>query len=75
MIQCVQFAIIYKMKIFTNSKKGVQLTMQMIVVIILLLILLAFLIIFFTGQGDKLTTIWNSMVSDSITQTKQAVGP
>jgi ABC-type sulfate transport system permease component len=64
-----------KRSVKIKSKKGVQMTMQMIVVIIILLILLAFLIIFFTGQGDKLTTIWNSMVSDSITQTKQSVGP
>jgi len=50
-------------------------TMQMIVVVIILLVLMAFLLIFLTGQGDKITNVWNSMVSDSITQTKQSVGP
>jgi len=58
-----------------KSKKGIQLTMQMIVIIIMLLVLLAFLIVFFTGQGDKLTNMWNTLIGESITQTKQAVGP
>ena len=58
-----------------KSKKGLQLTMQLIVVIIILLVVLVFLIVFLTGEGGRLTTLWQNMVGESINETQAAVGP
>ena len=52
-----------------KNKKGIELTMQVIVVVIILLALLVFLLIFLTGQGGKLTGLWEDLVGTSINQT------
>lgn len=53
----------------TKNKKGIELTMQVIVVVIILLALLVFLLVFLTGQGGKLTGLWEDLVGSSINQT------
>lgn len=58
-----------------KSKKGIELTMQVIVVIIIMLALLVFLLVFLTGQGGKLTMLWENLVGTSIDQTQQATQP
>lgn len=58
-----------------KGKKGVELTMEVIVVIIVLLALLVFLLVFLTGQGTKLTGLWENLVGTSINQTQASVLP
>lgn len=58
-----------------KNKKGIELTMQVIVIVILLLALLVFLLVFFTGQGAKLTGLWENLVGSSINQTQLAAQP
>ncbi len=58
-----------------RGKKGIELTMQVIVVIIILLALLVFLLVFLTGQGGKLTTLWDNLVGTSINQTNMSTLP
>jgi flagellar basal body-associated protein FliL len=55
------------------NKKGIELTMQVIVIVIILLALLIFLLVFFTGQGVKLTDMWDSLVGTHINETQMAV--
>ena len=62
------------LKLF-KSRKGIELTMQVVVIVIILLVVLAFLLIFFTGQGTKLTEMWNAMVSGGIGEAEKLAGP
>lgn len=58
-----------------HNKKGIELTMQVIVVVIILLALLIFLLVFLTGQGGKLTGLWDNLVGTSINQTNMSILP
>ncbi|MEM2954639.1 MAG: hypothetical protein QW625_01645 [Candidatus Nanoarchaeia archaeon] len=51
------------------NKKALELPMQVIVIVIILLALLVFLLVFFTGQGNKLTNLWDNLVGSGINQT------
>jgi|GEM_PF-2342736 len=55
-----------------KSKKGVQLTFEIIVVVIVLLLLLVFLVIFLTGQGGKITALFEFTVGETINQSAAA---
>lgn len=71
-MQLIMNVIVSHKMVKIRSKKGIQLTMQLIVVVIILLVLLVFLLVFFTGQGGKLSDMWNSLVGGAINQTAAA---
>jgi len=50
------------------NKKGIELTMQLIVVVIVLLVLLAFILVFLTGQGYKITGLWENITVSAVQQ-------
>lgn len=54
------------------GKKGFQLTIEVIVVLIVLLALLVFLIVFLSGQGGKVTSLFDITVNEAVGQTKNA---
>ena len=53
------------------NKKGITMTFEVIIAIIILLLLAVFLIVFLTGQGTKLTSLWESIVAGGLNQTRQ----
>ena len=57
---------------FFKSKKGIELTMQLVVVIIILLVILAFLLIFFIGRGQWLSETWDALVGGALNQSLAA---
>lgn len=56
---------------FPRGKKGIELTMQVIVVVIVLLVLLVFLLVFLTGQGGKVTSLWETTTNTAINNSMQ----
>ena len=56
-----------------KNKKGFQMTFEVIVVIIILLVLLVFLLVFLTGQGGKITSLFEFTVGQTINQSAEAV--
>jgi flagellar basal body-associated protein FliL len=56
---------------FPRGKKGIEMTMQLIVVVIIMLALLVFLLIFLTGQGGKVTALWENITIGAV----QSAGP
>jgi len=54
---------------FPKGKKGIEMTMQLIVVVIILLALLVFVLIFMTGQGGKVTGLWENITVSAVNQT------
>jgi hypothetical protein len=56
---------------FPRGKKGIELTMQVIVVVIVLLVLLVFLLVFLTGQGGKVTGLWETTTNTAINNSMQ----
>jgi competence protein ComGC len=49
-----------------KNKKGIELTIQLIVIIIISLAVLIFILVFLTGQGDKVTALWENITVGSI---------
>jgi len=54
-----------------QNKKGIEMTMQLIVIVIILLALLVFMLVFLTGQGGKVTALWENITIGAV----QSAGP